>query len=112
MPPPVGAPAQLPSYPAAPGAPGIAPALTAEASTGSILIREGGRVVSSFRTAAPYVEQTRWMDNQEQIVVKSRGSHGPATVQLFQSRTGRELGRVMAYDVRGGQPAWAASMAE
>ena len=45
-------------------------------------------------------------------MVKSRGNHGPATVQLFNSRTGAEPGRVMAYDMRGGNPAWAAGMGE
>jgi hypothetical protein len=33
-------------------------------------------------------------------------------VQLFDSRTGTEKGRVMAYDIRSGQPAWAAGMGE
>ena len=96
--------------------PGSAPSygqpLTAETGAGSVTIREGSRVVSSFRTASPNVEQTRWHAEQEQIVVKSRGNHGPATVQLFNSRSGRELGRVMAYDIRNGQPAWAAGMGE
>ena len=86
--------------------------LTAQTSAGSVTIREGDRVVSSFRAASPNVEQTRWHAEQQQIVVKSRGNHGPATVQLFNSRNGRELGRVMAYDIRGGQPAWAAGMGE
>lgn len=76
------------------------------------MIREGGRIVSSFRTALPNVEETRWASEQEQIVVKSRGNHGPATVQLFNSRNGSELGRVFAYEIRNGQPAWAVSMAE
>jgi hypothetical protein len=104
-----GNPAQLPGT--AP-APSYGQPLTAEKSFGEVVIREGSRVVTSIRTAAPNVEQTRWASEQEQIVVKSRGNHGPATVQLFNSRTGRELGRVMAFDIRGGQPAWAAGMGE
>jgi hypothetical protein len=98
--------------------PGAAPTpsygqpLTVETSAGSVIIREGSRTVSSFRTALPNVEQTRWASEQEQIVVKSRGNHGPATVQLFNSRTGAELGRVQAYEIRGGQPGWAAGMEE
>jgi hypothetical protein len=58
------------------------------------------------------VEQTRWASEQEQIVVKSRGNHGPATVQLFSSRTGADLGRVQAYEIRDGQPGWVAGMGE
>lgn len=95
--------------------PGSAPAygqpLTAETGIGSVTIREGSRVLTSFRTAAPNVEQTRWYAEQEQIVVKSRGNHGPATVELFNSRTGAKLGTVMAYEAANG-PVWARSMAE
>ena len=96
-----------------PGAvPGFSQPLTADAGQGAVTLREGSRTLCSFRTASPNVEQTWWYSEQEQIVVKSRGNHGPAPVQLFDSRTGRELGRVMAYDIRGGQPRWAASMGE
>lgn len=95
-------PGSVPNY----GAP-----LTAEKGAGSVTIREGGRVLTSFRTAGPNVEQTRWYAEQEQIVVKSRGNHGPATVELFNSRNGRKLGTVMAYQASNG-PAWARSMAE
>lgn len=95
--------------------PGSAPTFgqppTAKSGVGSVTIREGSRVLTSFRTAAPNVEQTRWYAEQEQIVVKSRGYHGPATVELFNSRTGAKLGTVMAYQAANG-PAWARSMAE
>lgn len=95
-------PATAPNY----GAP-----LSAERGQGAVTIRQGNRVLTSFRTANPNVEQTRWVSEQEQIVVKSRGNHGPAVVQLFDSRSGREMGRVMAYEAANG-PYWARSMAE
>ncbi|BCX48669.1 hypothetical protein HAHE_25770 [Haloferula helveola] len=85
--------------------------LTAQTGPGSVTIREGGRFVATIPTARPNVEETRWYAEQEQIVVKSRGNHGPATVQLFNSRTGQQLGSVMAYEAANG-PAWAQSMAE
>lgn len=91
--------------------PGFSQPLTAVAGSGAVTIREGTRTLCSLRTASPNVEETRWHREQEQIVVKSRGNHGPATVQLFDSRTGRELGRMMAYEAANG-PAWARSMAE
>lgn len=97
---------QVPGNPPSYGQP-----LTAKTGAGSVTIREGSRVVTSFRTAAPNVEQTRWYAEQEQIVVKSRGNHGPATVELFNSRTGAKMGTVMAYEAANG-PAWARSMAE
>jgi hypothetical protein len=97
---------QLPAATPVYGAP-----LTVQTGPGSVIIREGGRTLTSFRTASPNVEQTRWYNEQEQIVVKSRGNHGPATVQLFQSRNGKLLGTVMAFEAANG-PAWARSMAE
>ncbi|MGB6222497.1 hypothetical protein [Haloferula sp.] len=94
------------------GQAGFSQPLSASTGQGTVTVREGGNVLSTFSTASPNVEQTRWYSEQEQIAVKSRGNHGPATVQLFDSRTGAEKGRVMAYDIKNGQPAWAASMAE
>ncbi len=85
--------------------------LTAQTGPGSVTILEGSRVVTSIRTASPNVERTYWQAEQEQIVVKSRGSHGPATVELFNSRTGAKLGTAMAYEAADG-PDWARSMAE
>ena len=75
-------------------------------------IMEGTRAVSTIRTASPNIEQTRFISEQNQIVVKSRGNHGPATVQLFNSRTGRQLGTVKAYELANGGPNWAAGMAD
>lgn len=91
---------------------GFSQPLSVMTRAGMVTVREGDRVLSSFPTASPNVEETRWHSEQEQIVVKSRANHGPATVQLFDSRSGRELGRVMAYDIRNGQPEWAKTMAE
>jgi hypothetical protein len=97
--------------------PGNAPAyygqpLTAVNGLGTVTIREGSRTVCSFRTASPNIEETRFINEQNQIVVKSRGNHGPATVQLFNTRTGRQEGTVMAYEIANGGPSWAAGMAE
>lgn len=85
--------------------------LTVEVAAGMVTIREAGKVVTSFTAARHNVEKTRWYDEQEKIVVKSRGNHGPATVELFDSRSGKKLGSVMAYEAATG-PQWAQSMAE
>ena len=86
--------------------------LTAVNGQGTVTIMEGTRAVSTLRTASPNIEETRFISEQNQIVVKSRGNHGPATVQLFNSRTGRQEGSVMAYEIANGGPTWAAGMAE
>ncbi|HCN75897.1 MAG TPA: hypothetical protein DIT13_01735 [Verrucomicrobiales bacterium] len=85
---------------------------TVSVGQGAVTIMEGSRRVSTCYTASPNVENTRFISEQQQIVVKSRGNHGPATVQLFDTRTGRQEGRVMAYEIRGGFPAWATGMGE
>jgi len=86
--------------------------LTAVNGQGTVTIMEGPRTVATCRTASPNIEKTRWVSEQNQIVVKSRGNHGPATVQLFNSRTGRQEGTVMAYELANGGPTWAAGMAD
>ena len=91
---------------------GFGQPLTATKGPSTVIIREGSMRLGICYTAKPNVEDLRWYNEQEQIVVKSRAAHGPATVQLFDCRTGRELGRVDAYEIKNGQPAWAASMAE
>jgi hypothetical protein len=112
MPPPGRPPGVATQLPSMTPVPSYGQPLTASAASGAVLIREGARTVFSFRTAMPNVEETKFINEQDQIVVKSRGNHGPATVQLFNSRNGAEQGRVMAYEIRGGQPGWASSMAE
>lgn len=92
--------------------PGYGQPLTAIRGQFMVTIMEGTRSRSVCRTASPNIEETRFIREQQQIVVKSRGNHGPATVQLFDTASGRELGRVMAYDIRGGNPSWAAGMGE
>jgi len=86
--------------------------LSASRGMGTVTILDGFQTVAICYTASPNVENTRFINGQQQIVVKSRGNHGPATVQLFDTRTGQQEGRVMAYEVRGGYPAWAAGMGE
>lgn len=84
--------------------------LTASVGQGQIQIMQGGQVVSTLRTASPNIEQHHFTAGQSQMVVKSRGNHGPATVQLFDTRTGALRDKVLAYAIQNGQPAWARGM--
>jgi hypothetical protein len=83
---------------------------TSDIRLGTVTIMDGTRRVATCRTAAPYVQEARFINHQKQIVVRSRGRHGPATVQLFDSRTGAEKDALLADEIRNGQPAWAAGM--
>lgn len=86
--------------------------LTATTGTSSVTIKEGDRTVSVCSTALPNVETTKFISEQQQIVVKSRGEHGPATVELFNTANGAKLGSVKAFEIKNGQPTWAAGMEE
>lgn len=107
---------QRPATPALPGEAAepmsVTGTLTPVKGVGSVTIRRGNQVVCVCRTAEPRVEEVRFHDGQSQIVVKSRAAHGPAVIQRFNTTTGAEIGRVMAYEVNYGRPTWAASMAE
>ena len=94
------------------GSPSYGQPLTAVQGSGMVMIREGRRTKAICRTAKPNIERTRFINEQQQIVIKSRGSHGPATVQLFDTRTGAEQGRVLAYEIQRGRPRWAAGMGD
>jgi hypothetical protein len=86
--------------------------LTTVKGQGKVTIMEGSRTVAVCSTASPNIEETKFITGQEEIVVKSRGNHGLATVQLFDTKSGKEKGRVMAYEIKAGKPAWAAGMGE
>jgi len=98
----------------------VAPAQTAgqgafqkTVGPGTVTISENGQTVSVLRTAAPNVEAADFTGpGQEQIAIKSRGAHGPATLELFDTRTGQLRDKVLAYAVKDGQPAWAVPYAE
>jgi hypothetical protein len=86
--------------------------LTAVNGLSTVVIMEGNRKVAVCHTASPNIEETKFIKEQQQIVIKSRGNHGPATVQLFDSSTGKQQASVKAYEIRDGKPAWATGMGE
>lgn len=84
--------------------------MTATVGQGQVQVMQDGRVVSTLRTASPNVEEHHFTSGQSQMVVKSRGNHGPATVELFDTRTGILRDKVLAFAIRNGQPSWARGM--
>ncbi|HRJ07519.1 MAG TPA: hypothetical protein PK490_00675 [Prosthecobacter sp.] len=82
--------------------------ISAEASQGAMIIRRNdGQVLCSFRTAMPNVETWRLVRGDTQIIVKSRGARGPATVELFDTATGTLRDKVLAYAIRSSGASWA-----
>lgn len=80
---------------------------------GMVIVSRNGETVSVLRTAAPNIEAADFIGRgQSQIAIKSRGAHGPATCELFDTQTGQLRDKVMAFAIRNGQPAWASRYAE
>ncbi|HCN75899.1 MAG TPA: hypothetical protein DIT13_01745 [Verrucomicrobiales bacterium] len=55
----------------------------------------------------PNVETWRLVRGDTQIIVKSRGARGPATVELFDTATGTLRDKVLAYAIRSSGASWA-----
>ena len=73
---------------------------------GNIVICRRGTVLCRAESALPHVEEWSFTDGGTKFVLKSRGRHGPATVELFETDGGRLLASVPAYN-ENGLPAWA-----
>lgn len=93
-----------------PGGPPEATGLTAQIGQGTVTVLENGSTVSTIKTAMPNIEAHHFTADKRDLVVKSRGVHGPATVELFDARSGRQKDKVLAYTIRYGEPAWARGM--
>lgn len=79
---------------------------------GGLEINEDGKPVSRVRSAQPVLERWAFVKDGRQLIVKSRGAEGPATVELFDSRTGIQRDKIAADQVIDGRPAWAAAFSE
>jgi hypothetical protein len=87
---------------------------TADIGQGKVTIKHGKETVSVVRTGLPNVEETRFLEleGKTMLAVKSRGTHGPALLELFEVQTGILRDKILAYAVKGGKPAWAAPWKE
>lgn len=69
-----------------------------------------GRVVANLKSAKGFIEGWDFTKNGERLVIKSRGTHGPATIELFSLRNGLAMEAVQAYEKN--LPDWAAPFAD
>jgi hypothetical protein len=77
---------------------------------GRVVVIRGGRILCVLRPAMPNIEQFRLTNHDQQLVVKSRGGHGPSTVELFNLSNGTINDKVLGFAIRKGQPKWAKGM--
>jgi len=71
-----------------------------------------GKTIAVCRTQLREIEKCKLIDGNRQIVVKSRGRHGPAAVELFHVQDGSLADKVMAFAIRDGKPEWARGFEE
>ena len=84
--------------------------LSAVTSTGMVEIHKGGWPMSTVQPAFPMIERTRFMYEQNRLVVKSRGPEGIAAVEIFNSNNGEQLAKVAATEITPKGPVWALGM--
>lgn len=75
---------------------------------GNVVVCRRGKVLCRVESALPHVEEWDFIDGGAKFVLKSRGRHGPAKVELFETETGSLLAMVPAYS-EDGLPKWAES---
>jgi hypothetical protein len=69
-----------------------------------------GKVVANLKSAKGFIEGWDFTKDGEHLVIKSRGAHGPATIELFSLHTGLAMESVQAYDKN--LPDWAEPFAD
>jgi hypothetical protein len=75
-----------------------------------LTVCDHGRVVANLAAAKGFIEDWDFTKDGEHLVIKSRGTHGPATIELFSLRNGPAAKSVQAYQKN--LPDWAAPFAD
>lgn len=86
--------------------------LKVDVGQGQVRLTRGGETVAVIRPAMANVEKWRLVDDDKKIVVKSRGNHGPASVEMFDTRTGALKDKILAFAIQDGEPSWAKGMGD
>jgi hypothetical protein len=77
-----------------------------------VRLLRNGKTIAVCRTQLPEIEKWKLINGNRQIVVKSRGRHGPAAVELFNVVDGSLADKVMAFAIINGKPEWARGFEE
>ncbi len=77
-----------------------------------VRLLRNGKTIAVCRTQLPEIENWKLINGNRQIVVKSRGRHGPASVELFNVVDGSLADKIMAFAIENGKPEWARGFEE
>jgi hypothetical protein len=69
-----------------------------------------GKVVANLKSAKGFIEGWDFTKDGEHLVIKSRGAHGPASIELFSLHNGLAMESVQAYEKH--LPDWAVPFAD
>lgn len=72
---------------------------------GTLVICRQGQVLCRIKSGLPFIEEWRFLDDGKQVALKTRAAHGPASLELHETKTGQLLSAVKAADDK--LPAWA-----
>ena len=84
----------------------VAP-VKAHVEQSQVRLLRNGKTIAVCRTQLPEIENWKVINGNRQIVVKSRGRHGPAAVELFNVVDGSLVDKIMAFAIANGKPEWA-----
>ena len=77
---------------------------------GTLVLCRKGKVLASIRSGRAFIEKWAFNANGSQLVLVTRGSHGPADIELHDTATGKLIQSVRAYGEN--LPEWARPYAE
>jgi hypothetical protein len=72
-----------------------------------VRLLRNGMTVCLIRTEWPKVESWQLVNDNKDIVIKSRSDRGVAVIERFDTKTGIRKDRILAADIKDGQPEWA-----
>jgi hypothetical protein len=72
---------------------------------GSLRLVSQGKILATISAAKAFIEEWAFSQDGTHVIVKSRASHGPATIEQFEVNSGKQTGETPAYSET--MPAWA-----
>jgi hypothetical protein len=74
---------------------------------GTLVLCRKGKVIASVKSGKGFIENWAFYANGRQFVLVTRGSHGPADIELHDTTTGKLIASVKAYGEN--LPEWASA---
>jgi len=77
---------------------------------GILVLCRKGKVLATIKSAKNYIEKWGFYENGSQLVLLTRGSHGPADIELHDTTTGKLI--ASAKESAENLPEWAKPYAD